>query len=863
MISRHVGFCPRALPGLRGRGPFISRPIIITPRCQPSWTPRAWESTAATDDTKTGHIVAAPNESILWFDNLFPLKLSSLLRVPWRSPDRDLSELMRRFESSTLGIMDPINMVKRAIPETTPWKVTEILPRIKDGGAFVKLTHPADVPATEIAGTVSKTLEENPVRPFFSPFRRVNAGLVQGVPWLEDLHRFPKSRLRVEFVPKNPGEEAVELSQETLYSLFRRYGKITEITSQPWDSKVLPKFAYVDFALVRDAIMARNCLHGYVVPEELGGGKSGTKFRMSYERRVKPHRFWDWITSHPRIVIPVVVALLTGLTVAVFDPIRSFFVRAHVTQKYRLSNSRLYRWLRKQTSDIFTFRRQNAEQAGLSAVWTHRKDLINQIQKWLMETAQTFIVVQGPRGSGKKELVLEQALKGRNNVLVIDCKPIVEARGESATIKKLASAVGYRPIFSWANSLSSMIDLAVQGTTGVKAGFSETLESQLQKILQTTAGALTEIDVSHRHKTDSDGSLPVDAYLEAHPERRAVVVIDNFLHKGDSNAIVYDKIAEWAAALVQSNVAHVIFLTNDASYSKSLSKSLPDRVFRQAALGDLSPEVAKRFILSHVQGDEAPKPGADGLDAFKQAGQTKPKVRPNLEGLDDCIGTLGGRLTDLEFLARRLKAGQEPKQAVAEIIEQSASEILKMFLLSGKASSTSAGGSGAQQHRWSVEQAWYLVKALSHIGGDEDLRYNEVLLSDTFAKSQRAPDGEAALEGLADAELITIRSSAQGRPQSIAAGCPVYAAAFRLLASDPALAAKLDLAVLTERAAVETKAIDKAERELCALSEIPKLPAQTAARVSYLLEKIQTAQNRIEAYEKEMAGLKKVLSSQY
>ena len=65
-----------------------------------------------------------------------------------------------------------------------------------------------------------------------------------------------------------------------------------------------------------------------------------------------------------------------------------------------------------------------------------------------METAETFIIVQGPRGSGKKELVMEQALKGRTNVLLIDCKPIVEARGESATIKQLGSAVGYRPIFS-------------------------------------------------------------------------------------------------------------------------------------------------------------------------------------------------------------------------------------------------------------------------------------------------------------------------------------------------------------------------------------------------------------------------------
>ncbi|KAI1106759.1 RNA12 protein-domain-containing protein [Jackrogersella minutella] len=854
MILRYAGFGPRSLPGLRAPSSFI-RPIL-TPRCQsrsPRSTPvlRAWQSTT-TGEGKSGHIEAAPNESILWIDNIFPLRLSGLLRVPWKSPDDDLSELMKRFENSTLGILDPISLVKRAIPQEAPVKVTEILPRLKDGGAFVKFTYPANVSAKEIESTISKSLQEQPVKPFFSLWRGVQAGLVQGIPWLEDLHRFPKDRLRVEFVPKNPGEEAVELSQETLYSLFRRYGKIAEISSQPWDSKTLPRYAYVDFAFVRDGIMARNCLHGFTVPEKLGGGKLGTKLQMSYEQRAKPHRIWEWLSSHPRIVIPVLVALLTGLTVIVFDPIRSFFIKAQVTQKYRLSKSRLYRWLRQRTSDILSFRREKADQLGLEAIWTHRKDLIDQIQKWLLETSGTFIVVQGPRGSGKEELVLEQALKGRSNVLVIDCKPIVEARGESATIKHMASAVGYRPIFSWANSASSMVELAVQSTTGVKAGFSETLESQIQKILQTTANALTDIGIADRKKTDSDASLAVDAYLEAHAEKRPVVVIENFLHKGDTKTIINDKISEWAAALVQSNVAHVIFLTNDASYSKSLSKYLPDRIFRQAALGDFSPDVAKRFVLSHIGSTEdQPKENGNGSSKHNEK-QLAPPVLPDLTDLDECIGTLGGRLTDLESLARRLKAGQNPKQAVAEITEQSASEILKMFLLPGKA--TNDG-----EHQWSTEQAWYLVKSLA---SSESLRYNEVLLHNTFASSTSAPNSEAALEGLANAELITVRSS-NGRPGSITAGKPVYQAAFQQLVRDAVLAAKMDLAMLTELAKVEAKNIDKAETELSRLGALPKQPSQVSGRIAYLLAKLETAQKKIEGYEREMVALKKVLGSQY
>jgi hypothetical protein len=136
------------------------------------------------------------------------------------------------------------------------------------------------------------------------------------------------------------------------------------------------------------------------------------------------------------------------------------------------------------------------------------------------------------------------------------------------------------------NSISSLIDLAAQGTIGVKSGFSETLDAQLAKIWQNTSTALKQIALQGRKKEDPDANLADDDWLEAHPECRPVVVIDNFLHKNEESSVVYDKMSEWAAGLTTSNIAHVIFLTNDISYSKSLSKALPDRVFRQISLGD-------------------------------------------------------------------------------------------------------------------------------------------------------------------------------------------------------------------------------------------------------------------------------------
>lgn len=747
---------------------------------------------------------------------------------------------------------------------------------------------------------IAKYLQDNPIRPWFSPWRGVRAGLVKGIPWLEDLHRYPKNRIKIEFVPKAPGEEAVELSQETIYSIFRRYGKISEITSQASDSKVAPRYAYIDFMFMRDSIMARNCLHGIVVSEALGGGKAGTKLRLSYEQIVKAHRIWDWITNHPRIVIPLVAALIAAVSVVIFDPIRTFFIKAHVQHSFKFRDSTLYKWFQRQTSDLLSFRRQRAEQAGLTAIWSHRRDLIDQIQTWLLESTDTFIVVQGPRGSGKRELVTDQALKDRANVLLIDCKPIVEARGESGTLRALANAVGYRPVFSWVSSISGLVDLAVQSTTGVKSGFSETLDSQIAKILHTTAGALSEVAIAERKKmkiSDKDESMTDDAFLDAHPERRAVVVIDNFAHRNeDSAGLVYDRMAEWAAALVQNNIAHVIFLADDSSFSKSLSRALPDRVFRQVALGDLSPDVAKKFVMSHLEEELNPdgttrdSPSQGGGEA-KQGGQQRQppgqggrtpeeeaRRRQDSAELDQCISSLGGRLTDLEFLARRLRAGQSPNKAVEEIIEQSASEILKMFLLapsspsapvrsspsssassSGSSSSSSSSGPGRS---WSGEQAWYLVKALA---GADALRYGEVLLSPTFASSTTpsAASGEAALDALASAELITVGTSNGGRPASVSPGRPVFQAAFKLLARDKVLRAQMDLRLLAEVAKVEAKNIDKAEAELALLGSLPRQPPQTAGRVDFLLAKLEASQAKIVAIEAEMAGLKKVLGSEF
>lgn len=717
-----------------------------------------------------------------------------------------------------------------------------ILPILKVRAAALR----GQLRLTSPTATLKKRLKENPLKPWFNPFRGIQARLVRGTPWLEDLHRFPASVLRVEFVPAEVGTTPETLPEEVLYSVFRRYGKIADIIPQAADSKEVPKYATLGFPRLRHAIMARNCAHGYIVSESQGGGAAGTMLRISYVKRDKGHNFWNWITSHPRIVFPIIAALLAGFSVIIFDPIRQFFIRLHIQHSFNFSESRLYKWFQSHRQS-FSFGRRREQWENLSGViWNHRLDVISQLREWLDVNSDNFIIVTGPRGSGKVEVVMKKALESRRDVILIDCKPIVEARGESAMIGRLASAVGYRPVFSWANSISSMVDLAVQSTTGVKAGFSETLESQITKILYTTASAVRDVALSGRSSKEKDGSTSEDAWLEAHPERRPVIVIDNFLHKSDEQGIVYDKISEWAASLVQNNAAQVIFLTSENAYSKPLTKALPDRVFRVISLGDLDHSVAKKYITGRIQNDR------EAAKERKEEGDHKADGAPNLHDLDAAIETLGGRLVDLESLARRIQAGMSPSEAAREIVTESAVDIVKMFLLSKNNDETAK--------KYSTTQVWHLVKGLAK---ESSLIYNNVLLSPTFSSSltSSASDGEAALEALAAAELISIRFD-KGHPRLITAGKPLQQAAFARMINDRVLVAKLDLAEKNEVSKIEVKKIAAAENELSLLGSLPRQTSESAGRVQYLLSQIDTAQRKIEDLDKQIAICKKVLSEE-
>ena len=361
----------------------------------------------------------------------------------------------------------------------------------------------------------------------------------------------------------------------------------------------------------------------------------------------------------------------------------------------------------------------------------------------------------------------------------------------------------------------------------------------------------------------------------------------------NNNDMIYDKLASWAADLATANTAHVIFLTTDVSFAKGLSRALPDRVFRTISLGDLPAAAAKRFVVEHLDTDQDSDVAVSAeLDIQKKLGLAPSERRKDLHELDNCIDALGGRLTDLEFLARRLKAGENPRSAVEEIVEQASCEILKLYLL--------VSSERTDDRKWTPLQAWTVIREFVRVS-DRDQRDSQssqqaghrlkALLFRGHGKNADVPQptpptivdetislpyaalttnslltsptttADSTLQSLESADLLTITSSA-GRPHSIKPSKPVYIPAFRALVNDKVLAARMDALIIAEQLKVEEGTIEKCEGELSMLGELSKTE-ELSGRVMWLLRKVDASQRKIEELEREAGRLKTVLVTDF
>ncbi|AOA61968.1 Mitochondrial nucleoid structure and number manteinance [Komagataella phaffii CBS 7435] len=756
------------------------------------------------DATRTGVIQKGSQETLLYFGTV----------IPFKSNRWDIKQYLTRFwGTSEVALRKRITDLCSNTPTSCTFDIEDIITIPRDGGVFVKFVVPETTTVAEFNKNVTKHVAKNSKRGILNRIMSPTVHPVKGIPWIEDLRRYPSNQIEVEF-------EGPPLTQEDMYLLFRRYGELIDIKPATDANKK----AQVSFKSTSSAINARHCITGL----NLGG----TYLHIQYIPIVRHNVIKDSIANHPRIAFPIIIAILASLAVLIFDPIRSFFIKEKITQRYSLN--KLWRSsLFKSIIGFFSITKDSLRKlittneyhttgsfALNQSAWGERLARVEELKLLLKENINSFIVVVGPKGTGKREIVFSHVLSDRANVLHLDCDELIKARSEASFLKAVAHQVGYYPSFPWFNSLFTYVDLVTQGLTGQKTGLNESKEKQIKNMLFLTASTIRGICLAcysnYLNELSCEGdTLPLkeEDFLQQYPDVKPVIVIDRFQASkkaNETNAFIYKELADWAGKLVTLNIAHVIYLTDDVGSLQVLSDVLPDNVFKVIPISDASFESSKSYVLSQ----------------FEESKVTEKFV----EEVQETIRPLGGRMSDLQAYMRRLNSGETPTGALEEMVDQTAEQLMQVFLNKG-------------HNTFGPAEVWALIKMLNDQGS---VKYKDLLLNPLFKSN-----GKQILTEMEKSELVCLTKTT-GLITEIRAGKPLYEEVFKHLVANKDSFRELESNYLKSLITLETGKISKWEDEL---SKFPENSSYFKTRFKYLDEKITTSNNLIIDYEKKIKDL--------
>lgn len=421
----------------------------------------SYDKDTDTSASTTGVVDIESNKEILmYFDHIFPNSVSKIRLKQYLNIIKSHGEDIEKLKKQVMEFASPKS---NPLPEGV--QIVDFVALQRDAGAFVKFSIPDGIPHKEVISQICNNVKVHKNRAkqsFYTYLLSHFYGLypdaypVKGVPWIEDLRRFPSSRIMVKF-------EGPALTEEELYLLLRRYGAIMDI--HPPTSST--PYAIVDFKRLRSAICAKNCITGLKVND------ANTTLHLLYVPIKRVNYITDFISNHQRISIPAILAVLATLAVIIFDPIRQFFIEDKIEHKLSLHNYTTNRYFMFFTRPILIVRNwlcnsydyigETIDAKCNSELISNESDLdknesyesenlmkernayIKQLKLWIYENVGTFIIVKGPKGSGKRELVVEDTLledeKLRKKVLYLDCESIIKSRTENKLLEDLANQI--------------------------------------------------------------------------------------------------------------------------------------------------------------------------------------------------------------------------------------------------------------------------------------------------------------------------------------------------------------------------------------------------------------------------------------
>eukprot|EP00898_Chlorokybus_atmophyticus_P006802 jgi/Chlat1/7122/Chrsp57S06735 len=578
--------------------------------------------------------------------------------------------------------------------------------------------------------------------------------------------RYPSTRLRAEL----SGTESALVGEEGLYALLRPFGRLTqvELGTMPKEG---PRVATVVFQKPEASVAALNCAHRAFVP-----GTESCKVRLSYLPYLRSSIVQDYISKHPRIVVPVFGILLALGTYLVFDPLRIMSIDNRITgrlaRKAKLSTGQIIEWL---SFDRLRLGHGVGTEDTAVATWQAREQDAQQVAKWLDRAPARPLFLSGPYGSGALDL-LSRVLKDRDtqNVVNIDVRSMLD-RADDEFVTALAASVGFMPGFTFLSYVTSFLDVFTPGAAaakqqGVAAG-------NVIKILDCVDAALERIRTRQINAAAATSQAPAGRDDEAVAAKVPLFVITGFT---EDNA---DKKSHFLYTLVtRLGLARVIFVTDRTSLEKDVASAHPWIALDSVRLADASRDAAVQFVAQHLDED------ADNLD----------------EDSLQAIAVLGGRFSDLQTLVRSIKAGTPVHEAVAEIVRD-AIEDVRSYLF----------GTDAQHKKgaakWSQAQLWNVILAMAASKSGE-VEYDAMLFN-VFKGN------DDALDSLVRAQLLQVNLQ-PNKPATLRTGSPVMLEAMRKIAADERLRPGLDLLAASAQLEPLSATISGLENELVKLKDI-------------------------------------------
>ncbi|KAJ3196022.1 mitochondrial escape protein 2 [Irineochytrium annulatum] len=751
----------------------------------------------------------------IWFEAIFPVKLTR-----W-----DPRHFFIKRYAASMKKQARLSLIPPAENFKTDFHYISSDAMVKEGGVLLKFTTTGD-PA-KVFKTIQDHIEDKNLRSAFS-LSRIGAFLVRGHPFVEDLQSsIPSNRIKIEF-------KGAPLSVEDVFNAARTYGKIDDIS-------ISGNIANVQYMRIRSATAARNCLHGAII-EPTDGGAMAT-LSISYEKALMRNAIFNFIKGAGMISIPIIIALLTAITLVIFDPLRIFFITNEVTQRF--SVTKLYKRYIEHIREYFYGKYFTpAEIAGSNEAMPELEQMGMKIKSLLRESPGSILLVTGPDGAGQSKFVTKTT-KGARFKVHIDLSKLVDEPDHSM-LNRLASQIGYFPVFGFFVAVSGYIDTIISATTGAKANLASSNAEQAKKMLETLTIALHQITSAQRAARDA-AILRQKEMLENGTESSAadhkhtvvpevdypVVVIDYFLSKENGRQkILYDLMTEWAAIVSQHRIAHIVFMSDHPSAVKVIEKSIPKKTVEVFTMADAPVDSAVAYVEKRL-----------GLVMTPRE-------------LGQAIERIGGRQSDLETFISKIQAGSKGNASLPEVVttafhdmvSRSVTEVRKVGL----------GEGGPLPSDWTPVQFWKLIQLLS---SQDSIPYEGLMYHPLF-KGDNKP-----LHALERTGMISV-SLHNGRPHAISVGRPILRSAFAQILADERYAAMMGVETCKELRGMEEAKIQKLEGEMATLSQSMAMARDLVARrtltkmesrLDYLANAVYESQKKVGEREAEEAKFKKVL----